>query len=307
MAQGPRRRSCSAASRSRRPATSSIDAARRPRDPPDQRPRRRLLQGAAPGASSRALGEPLRAGARRRARDRALGRRASTSPTFERDYEFVALAPPGEYPFNEGRIVSNRGLDIAAREYDAHFEENTSRTRPRCTRRSRDARHLSRRAARALQPELRAPARRSRARRRGRPASARSAATRSRASSCARSRCSTPATRRCASSTPTRRRTPPASRSSRAPATGYGATEAPRGLLYHRYRLDDDGTIADAQIVPPTSQNQATIEDDLTTLHRRLARPARRRAPPCAASRRSATTTRASPARPTSSTCASTG
>ncbi len=46
-------------------------------------------------------------------------------------------------------------------------------------------------------------------------------------------------------------------------AVGYAATEAPRGLLYHRYRLDEDGTIADARIVPPTSQNQASIEEDL--------------------------------------------
>ncbi len=46
-------------------------------------------------------------------------------------------------------------------------------------------------------------------------------------------------------------------------ATGYGATEAPRGLLYHRYRLDEQGHILDAKIVPPTSQNQKTIEDDL--------------------------------------------
>jgi len=45
--------------------------------------------------------------------------------------------------------------------------------------------------------------------------------------------------------------------------TGYGVSEAPRGLLYHRYRLDDDGTILDAKIVPPTSQNQRAIEDDL--------------------------------------------
>ena len=48
--------------------------------------------------------------------------------------------------------------------------------------------------------------------------------------------------------------------------TGHGATEAPRGLLYHRYRLAEDGTIEDAVIIPPTSQNQATIEDDLKTL-----------------------------------------
>jgi coenzyme F420-reducing hydrogenase alpha subunit len=44
---------------------------------------------------------------------------------------------------------------------------------------------------------------------------------------------------------------------------GHGASEAPRGLLYHRYEIDDEGLIAAARIVPPTSQNQAQIEDDL--------------------------------------------
>jgi coenzyme F420-reducing hydrogenase alpha subunit len=46
-------------------------------------------------------------------------------------------------------------------------------------------------------------------------------------------------------------------------AIGHGATEAPRGLLYHRYELDAAGTILDADIVPPTAQNQPTIEHDL--------------------------------------------
>jgi len=41
------------------------------------------------------------------------------------------------------------------------------------------------------------------------------------------------------------------------------ATEAPRGLLFHRYELDAEGHIRSAQIVPPTSQNQAAIEHDL--------------------------------------------
>jgi sulfhydrogenase subunit alpha len=45
--------------------------------------------------------------------------------------------------------------------------------------------------------------------------------------------------------------------------TGHGATEAPRGILYHRYTLDETGTITDAVIVPPTSQNQPAIEEDL--------------------------------------------
>lgn len=44
---------------------------------------------------------------------------------------------------------------------------------------------------------------------------------------------------------------------------GYGCTEAPRGFLYHRYKIDVNGLIQDAKIVPPTSQNQKTIEDDL--------------------------------------------
>ncbi|MFI6494427.1 Ni/Fe hydrogenase subunit alpha [Streptomyces sp. NPDC050564] len=45
--------------------------------------------------------------------------------------------------------------------------------------------------------------------------------------------------------------------------TGHGATEAPRGLLYHRYRLDAEGTLTDVRLVPPTAQNQGAIEDDL--------------------------------------------
>jgi len=44
---------------------------------------------------------------------------------------------------------------------------------------------------------------------------------------------------------------------------GYGATEAPRGLLWHRYALDAQGRVLSARIVPPTSQNQARIEEDL--------------------------------------------
>ncbi|MCZ4514711.1 nickel-dependent hydrogenase large subunit [Streptomyces sp. ActVer] len=47
---------------------------------------------------------------------------------------------------------------------------------------------------------------------------------------------------------------------------GHGATEAPRGLLYHRYELDPDGTVTDARLVPPTAQNQGTIEEDLRRL-----------------------------------------
>jgi coenzyme F420-reducing hydrogenase alpha subunit len=44
---------------------------------------------------------------------------------------------------------------------------------------------------------------------------------------------------------------------------GYGCTEAPRGLLWHRYELDVAGHVVTARIVPPTSQNQARIEENL--------------------------------------------
>ena len=47
---------------------------------------------------------------------------------------------------------------------------------------------------------------------------------------------------------------------------GCGGTEAPRGLLFHRYEIDANGLIADARIVPPTSQNQPVIEHDLIHL-----------------------------------------
>jgi sulfhydrogenase subunit alpha len=47
---------------------------------------------------------------------------------------------------------------------------------------------------------------------------------------------------------------------------GHGVSEAPRGLLYHRYQIDANGMVAAADIVPPTAQNQAAIEDDLARL-----------------------------------------
>ncbi|MBK3647086.1 MULTISPECIES: Ni/Fe hydrogenase subunit alpha [unclassified Streptomyces] len=66
---------------------------------------------------------------------------------------------------------------------------------------------------------------------------------------------------------------PPASPYTEVPpvaGVGHGATEAPRGVLYHRYEIDADGLVADATMVPPTAQNQGAIEDDL----RRLAQAA---------------------------------
>jgi sulfhydrogenase subunit alpha len=48
--------------------------------------------------------------------------------------------------------------------------------------------------------------------------------------------------------------------------TGLNATEAPRGLIFHRYKIDEQACITFAKIVPPTSQNQGQIESDLRSL-----------------------------------------
>ncbi|MCG8556504.1 MAG: nickel-dependent hydrogenase large subunit [Proteobacteria bacterium] len=57
-----------------------------------------------------------------------------------------------------------------------------------------------------------------------------------------------------------------------ASASGSGASEAPRGLLWHRYELDAGGLVETARIVPPTSQNQARIEADLVAIAPELLR-----------------------------------
>ncbi|KYH38494.1 MAG: Nickel-dependent hydrogenase, large subunit [Candidatus Bathyarchaeota archaeon B23] len=52
------------------------------------------------------------------------------------------------------------------------------------------------------------------------------------------------------------------------PGEGSGAavTEAPRGLNYHRYELDGEGTVSGCDISPPTCQNARNIEMDLWKL-----------------------------------------
>jgi coenzyme F420-reducing hydrogenase alpha subunit len=54
------------------------------------------------------------------------------------------------------------------------------------------------------------------------------------------------------------------------PGIGMACTEAPRGILYHRYEVDSDGIVREAKIVPPTSQNQSRIEQDLRLFLPRL-------------------------------------
>jgi coenzyme F420-reducing hydrogenase alpha subunit len=183
-------------------------------------------------------------------------------PARERDYTFVALRHPHEYPFNEGRIVSSSGLDIAASEYDQHFEET----------------HLGR--STALHSHIRGggsylvgPLARYNlnfdrlatiAQDAAREVSLGPICTNPYRSIIIRAvevlhACDEALRIIDAYEEPDR---PTIAIEPRA-GVGFAATEAPRGLLYHRYRLLDDGSIAEARIVPPTSQNQASIEEDL--------------------------------------------
>ena len=208
------------------------------------------------------LVEPLE-----RAREQALEtvRWVSTfdMPDFEQDYEFVALRHPSEYPFNEGRLVSNKGLDIAIRDYDEHFvEEHVAHSNAlHSALKGRGAYFVGPMARYSLNFD-RLPATRAAGRSRRTPFVCLPQPVPEHRGPC-RGGAFTRSTKRCGSSRPTNRprSQPCAPRPLKAP--GYGCTEAPRGILFHRYRLNADGTIADAKIVPPTSQNQKAIENDL--------------------------------------------
>ena len=191
------------------------------------------------------------------------GRRRCRSPSSSSSTSWCRCASTASTRSTAGRVVSTGGLDFDPHEWDDWFvEEHVAHSNALHSRIPRP-RRLPRRPARALQPQLRRVVRGCGARRRSRPASGRRAATRSRASSSAASRCFTHATRRCGSSPPTSRRTSRRWKWCRGAAVGFGVSEAPRGLLWHRYEINGDGTILDARIVPPTSQNQLAIEQDL--------------------------------------------
>ena len=183
-------------------------------------------------------------------------------PDLENDYEFVCLRHPTEYPLNGGRFVSSKGLDIAIREYEFHFEErhvphsnalhsvekgvgpyavgpmarfnlNFDRLSP-----------LAREVAQSIHflPPVRNPFK--------------SIIVRSIETIYAYDE----AIRIIENYVQPEK---PSVDVSVRPGIGFAASEAPRGTLYHRYRVNEEGIILDAKIVPPTAQNQPTIEADL--------------------------------------------
>ncbi len=186
------------------------------------------------------------------------------TPVFERDPRLVSLRHPTDYPMNDGRIVSTDGLDLAPTDWEAAFEEdqvgwsNALQARTHAgevyllgpsSRITLAGDRLHPRASEALRSTgLAEEIRRNPFR-----------------SIVARAVELVHATAEAldvidAYRPPDR----PAEPWTPGPGVAAWATEAPRGLLFHRYELDDEGMVASARIVPPTSQNQAAIEADLS-------------------------------------------
>jgi coenzyme F420-reducing hydrogenase alpha subunit len=201
------------------------------------------------------------------ARDAALAtvRFASELPIPEHDsdHELVALRHPGEYPFNEGRVVSSLGLDVPddaledqiVEEQVPHSNALHARLRDRGNYLvgplARYALNFDRLSSPVREAALEAGL--------GRVCRNpfRSIVVRS-----------VEILHACEEALRIVEdyRAPDRPAVEVVPRAGAGAaaTEAPRGTLYHRYRLDEEGTILEARIIPPTSQNQKTIERDVS-------------------------------------------
>jgi coenzyme F420-reducing hydrogenase alpha subunit len=183
-------------------------------------------------------------------------------PDFEQDYEFVALRHPSEYPFNEGRLVSNRGLDLAVRDYETRFvEEHVAHSNAlHSVLKGSGAYFVGPQARYSLNYDRLSPLAQeaAHAAKLGRDCRNpfRSIVVRAVETLYAVDE----ALRIIASYEPP---SAPAVPVVPRAGEGTGCTEAPRGILYHRYRLAADGSILEAKIVPPTSQNQKSIESDL--------------------------------------------
>jgi sulfhydrogenase subunit alpha len=184
-------------------------------------------------------------------------------PEFTCDYQFVSLSHDDEYPMNEGRVATSDGESIAIEDYEDEFEE-------RHVKHSTALHSLRKKTGK---PYLVGPL-------------ARLNLNVDRLSPTARKLadevgidwpCSNPfqsIVARCLELVHAyeealqimrdyRPQRPDRVEYTYQAGTGCAATEAPRGLLYHRYTVDDGGKVCEATIIPPTSQNQAQMESDL--------------------------------------------
>jgi coenzyme F420-reducing hydrogenase alpha subunit len=186
-------------------------------------------------------------------------------PDFQQDYEFVALRHPSEYPLNDGRIVSSKGLDIQVDSFTDHFVEKhvAHSTALHCELRERDSYLVGPMARFNLNFDLLSPVVQELARETGigvpcvNPFQSIIVRSLEMLYACEE------ALRIIGEYEP-----PPVPRREARPqpGIGHGCSEAPRGLLYHRYELDQHGDVVTARIVPPTAQNQKRIEEDLRAM-----------------------------------------
>ncbi len=187
-------------------------------------------------------------------------------PDFTPDYEFVALSHPDEYAMNEGDVASSAGLRVVVENFKDMFLEKQVEhsTALHSVRADRDTSYFVGPLARLnLSREKLMP-------------QAREAAKKCGISWPARNPFAGMAARAIemmhafeeALAIVSDYREPEQSRATVEPRAGEGcaATEAPRGLLYHQYRLDASGNVEFARIVPPTSQNLRRMEDDIRLL-----------------------------------------
>jgi sulfhydrogenase subunit alpha len=187
-----------------------------------------------------------------------------TMPAFAREPRFVSLRHAAEYPFSDGRIVSSDGIDLAPSAWRDAFEEHQVEGSN-----ALHARPLDGKGAYLVGPAARitlAGGQLHPLAREALDASGFADAIRTNmyASIVARAVELVHAFAEAIDIIDAYR--PPSEPlvawKSR-PGVAAWATEAPRGLLFHRYELDEGGRVRSAQIVPPTSQNQAAIEADL--------------------------------------------
>jgi len=189
-------------------------------------------------------------------------------PDFEQDYEFVALSHPQEYAILEGNLISNKGLNITINKFEGYIQEEhvAHSTSLQASIKERGAYAVGPLARFNLNFDKLSPVAREAAREVGMEPGCRNPFK----SIIARS---IETLHACEESiniindyeVPEK----PAIDLKPRAAASYGCTEAPRGICWHRYILDDNGTISAAGIVPPTSQNQKVIEKDLLQLVRK--------------------------------------
>jgi coenzyme F420-reducing hydrogenase alpha subunit len=183
-------------------------------------------------------------------------------PDRKLDAELAALHAEGTYPIERGRLVSTAGLELTPNQFPEHvIEEQVPHSTALHARiRARGNYVLGPISRYALNHERLSPLARDTAAAAGLEPVCRNPFKTIVIRSVEMLYAADEALRLIAAYEPP---DPPFVEAEPADASGSGWTEAPRGMLWHRYELGGDGRIRGARIVPPTSQNQASIENDL--------------------------------------------